>query len=175
MDLVPIATALIGAVFGALGWFVVGMTIQRRQTERQAKSAGRAVYFELAVNGINVSVAIDHGVLQPLSRSAWDRLLPELASWLPADELLCIARAYMGHAGYEQLRQDASIPAAARRAVLGALGAAHRTAITQLRGRVFTPLEMRQMEEAGDPVLALGAAIPDERSQLAAARGHGRG
>ncbi len=80
MELAQIVTLLLGAFFGALGWLVVGLFIARRQYERQAKNAARAVYFELDVDRINVELARDHGHFQPLVRSSFDRLLPELAT-----------------------------------------------------------------------------------------------
>ncbi len=43
-------TALIGAFFGAAGWLLVGIYLSRRQHDRQARNAARAVYFELAMN-----------------------------------------------------------------------------------------------------------------------------
>jgi hypothetical protein len=78
---------LIGAVVGVVGWLLVGVYMQRRQFARQAMNAGRAVYFELLINRMNVVVARDLGSFVPLSRSSFDRLLPELATWLPAEPL----------------------------------------------------------------------------------------
>jgi hypothetical protein len=72
--------ALIGAVFGAAGWLLVGLYMQRRQYERQARNAARAVYFELVVNHIDVDVALRHGAFSTLSRASFERLLPELAT-----------------------------------------------------------------------------------------------
>ena len=77
----------VGAFFGAMGWLLVGLYMQRRQAERVARSAARAVYFELSMNAIDVGVAADHGVYAVLRRGAFDRLLPDLASWLSADDL----------------------------------------------------------------------------------------
>jgi hypothetical protein len=158
--LVPL---LVGAVLGALGWLVVGLFLQRRQTARQAKSAGRAVYFELVVNGINVEVARDHGVYEPLGRAAYERLLPELATWLPAQDLMAVARAYMGHAGYGQLRLDQSVTAGPRSAALSALVNAHEAAIAVFRRRVFNPDELARMREAGDPLTHGGASVEAAR------------
>ena len=53
-----VASALIGAFFGAFGWLLVGLYMQRRLHDRQARNAARAVYFELAVNRIDVDVAL---------------------------------------------------------------------------------------------------------------------
>nr|MBA3851861.1 hypothetical protein [Chloroflexota bacterium] len=52
-----VLTLVLGATFGALAWLVVGLYISRRQYERQAKNAARAVYFELDVDRINVELA----------------------------------------------------------------------------------------------------------------------
>lgn len=71
-----VLTLVLGATFGALGWLVVGLFIARRQFERQAKNAARAVYFEFDVDRINVELARDHGVFQALVRTSFDRLLP---------------------------------------------------------------------------------------------------
>lgn len=150
-----VAAALIGAVFGAIGYLLVGMWIQRSQVSLQARNAGRAVYFELAVNAINVQVALDHHVFEPLSRSTYDQLLPQLAASLPAEDLLTIARAYMAHAGYEQLRHDHAVPQQARSVVLRGLADVQRNAIDVLRQRVFDREELARMAKAGDPVTTL--------------------
>lgn len=134
-----------GAVFGALGWLVVGIYIQRRQFERQAKNAGRAVYFELTGNEVNIAVALGHGVFQPLARSSFDRLLPELATWLPAEELQGIVDAYASHAGYEQVQRDTRVTDAVRGALLERALDVHRTAIAALRRRSFDVGELRRM------------------------------
>ncbi len=88
---------------------VVGLFIQRQQVARVARNSARAVYFELAVNAIAVTLARDHGVFQPLARATFDRLLPELAALLSMDDLQTVAQAYMGHAGYDQLQRDPEI------------------------------------------------------------------
>jgi hypothetical protein len=134
-----------GAVFGALGWLAVGVYIQRRQFERQAKNAGRAVYFELTGNEVNIAVALGHGVFQPLARSSFDRLLPELATWLPAEEVQAIVDAYASHAGYEQVQRDSSVTDPVRRALLKRALDIHRTAIAALRQRSFDGGELQRM------------------------------
>ena len=48
---------LIGAIFGGLSWLFVGLYLSRRANERQARNAARAVYFELAMNEIDIDVA----------------------------------------------------------------------------------------------------------------------
>lgn len=141
MDAERLLIAFIGAFFGAAGWLFVGLYMQRRQFTRQARNAARAVYFELAVNEIGVDVALRHAAQEPLSRASFDRLLPELATWLRADELDTIARAYMSHAGYEQLRRDAAIPAPIRSALLQRILAEHHAASQVLRERAFSKRE----------------------------------
>src|SRR6187401_606067 len=119
MDFQQLFALMVGAFFGAFGWLLVGLYMARRANERAARSAARAVYFELAMNEIDIDVAISHGVFSPLRRSSFDRLLPELAAWLEPQELEALARAYMSHAGYEQVQRDEKLPAQVRAALLG--------------------------------------------------------
>jgi len=140
-----VLSALIGALFGAAGWLLVGLYMQRRLHERQARNAARAVYFELEVNRIDVDVALRHSAFQPLSRSSFERLLPELATWLRADELETLARAYMSHAGYEQLHREPSIPAPVRTALLQRIFDEHVAASAVLRARAFSPREAARL------------------------------
>jgi len=137
MDVERIGLAVFGAFVGALGWLVVGMFLQRRDAERRARSAARAVWFEIGINAVGIELARDHGVFTALSRSSFDRLLPDLATWLPLDELEVIAGAYQGHAGYEQAWRDTSLPEAVRRALLSRLAEATRDAHDRLAGRAF--------------------------------------
>jgi hypothetical protein len=138
-------TAAIGAFFGAAGWLLVGLYMQRRQADRQARNAARAVYFELTMNSIDVAVAADHLVFQPLRRASFDRLLPELATWLDADELEVIVRAYMSHAGYEQAQRDAQLPAQVRMALLRTVLDQNNTAADLLRKRAFSAGEAARL------------------------------
>jgi hypothetical protein len=73
-----------GALLGVIGWLLVGMYIQRRLHNRQARDAARAVYFELGANHLTIFTALEYGAFGALSRTTFDRLLPELATWLPA-------------------------------------------------------------------------------------------
>jgi hypothetical protein len=148
MEPAQVLTLGLGAFFGALGWLVVGLFISRRQYERQAKNAARAVYFELDVDRINVVLARDHGVFQGLVRSSFDRLLPELATWLSAAELRTVTKAYMSHAGYEQVRTEASIPEPVRTAVLARTAEAHDAALEILSRRAFSEREIADMQAA---------------------------
>ena len=141
MELSQFLTALVGAFFGAAGWLVVGLFLSRRAQTNIARSAARAVYFELSMNGIDVGVATEHLVFQPLRRAAFDRLLPELSMWLSADELETIVRAYMSHAGYEQAQRDEQLPPQVRTAVLRTVAEQHRSAIDLLRGKAFSVRE----------------------------------
>ena len=148
MDAERLLTALIGAFFGAAGWLFVGLYMQRRLHERQARNAARAVYFELEVNRIDIDVAMRHGVFQPLGRSSFERLLPELATWLQATELQTMTRAYMSHAGYEQLRQDDTIPKSVRTALLQRLLEENVSASEMLRRRAFSAREAERLSGA---------------------------
>jgi hypothetical protein len=138
-------TAAIGAFFGAAGWLLVGLYMQRRQADRQARNAARAVYFELAMNGIDIGVAADHLVFQPLRRGSFDRLLPELATWLDANELEVIVRAYMSHAGYDQAQRDAQLPAPVRIALLRTVRDQNAAAADLLRRRAFSAGEAARL------------------------------
>jgi len=138
-------TAAVGAFFGAAGWLLVGLYMQRRQTERQSRNAARAVYFELAMNAIDINVAEQHLVFQPLRRASFDSLLPELATWLHADELETIVKAYMAHAGYEQAQRDEKLPVAVRKAVLHTVLEQHRAATDLLLRRSFSPRDAARL------------------------------
>jgi hypothetical protein len=157
MSIDTLVAAAIGAFFGSLGWLLVGMWLQRRQAERQARSAARAVYFELAMNSIDIEVAAQHLVFQPLRRGSFDRLLPELATWLHADELELIVKAYMTHAGYEQAQRDEALPAPVRMAVIRRVLEEHRSACNLLRGRAFTAKEASRLSSATAPAGAPNA------------------
>jgi hypothetical protein len=150
---------LIGAVVGVLGWLLVGVYMQRRQFARQAMNAGRAVYFELLINRMNVVVARDLGSFVPLSRSSFDRLLPELATWLPAEPLQAVVGAYMGHAGYESMGSQHEAPAELRRRALEAIETAHRMALDALRPRLFNAREIEALTRSAGPY-ALGTPAP---------------
>jgi hypothetical protein len=153
-----VLTALIGAFFGAAGWLFVGLYMQRRLSDRQARNAARAVYFELEVNRIDIDVAMRHGVFQALGRSSFERLLPELATWLTADELQRMTRAYMSHAGYEQMHREPSIPAQVRTAVLQRLLEEHVAASDMLRRRAFSPREAERLTETPSATTTTAAA-----------------
>jgi len=156
-------TAAVGAFFGAAGWLLVGLFMTRRQTERQSRNAARAVYFELTMNAIDIDVAEQHLVFQPLRRGSFDALLPELATWLHADELETIVKAYMSHAGYEQAQRDDKLPAPVRKALLHTVLEQHREAIDLLLHRSFSPVDAARMSTAN----AVGA-VPTDPSRTAA-------
>lgn len=151
MELNQVVAALVGAFFGAAGWLLVGLYMQRKSNDRQARNAARAVYFELAMNEIDINVAVGHHVFGPLRRGSFDRLLPELATWLEVEELEVIARAYMSHAGYEQTQRDDKLPAPVRVALLGRVLAEHRAASRLLRRKAFSTREAARLSTmAGD-------------------------
>jgi hypothetical protein len=131
-----------GTLVGVIGWLLVGMYIQHRLHARQARDAGRAVYFELGANHLSIFMALEYGSSGSLNRATFDRLLPELATWLPAAELQALALAYLGHAGYDQVAREPEIPAEARRAALSGLLETHRVAVQLLQHRVFSPREL---------------------------------
>ncbi len=139
-----------GAMVGVIGWLLVGMYIQRRAHDRQARDAARAVYFELGSNHLAVFTAAEYGVFGALSRSTFDRLLPELATWLPAAELQALVIAYLGQSGYEQASQDDDLPPELRRVALSAVLEAHRVAVELLRRRVFSKREIESLTTYAD-------------------------
>ena len=147
MTIEHLMPGIIGAFVGALGWLIVGLFIQRQQFARQAKNAARAVYFELDSNTANVQFAVDLGAFTPLARSSYERVLPELATWLPPEELRLIVTAYMSHAGYQQLSSDGEVPDEVRRQVLAEILETNRRARELLGRRVFTDRERRLMEQ----------------------------
>ena len=148
MDVSVLGPAIVGAIFGALGWLIVGLYMAGRQNARMAKNAGRAVYFELAMNRLSVDVALEYGAFAPLVRSSFDRLLPELATWLGPEELQTMVTAYMGHVGYGQVSTVADLPSAARQEALAGILATQVQALDLLRGRVFSDDEARRLERA---------------------------
>ena len=147
MTIEHLMPGIIGAFVGALGWLIVGLFIQRQQFARQAKNAARAVYFELDSNTANVQFAVDLGAFTPLARSSYERVLPELATWLPPEELRLVVTAYMSHAGYQQLSSDGEVPDEVRRQVLAEILETNRRARELLGRRVFTDRERRLMEQ----------------------------
>jgi hypothetical protein len=135
-----------GALLGVIGWLFVGMYMQRRDHARHARDAGRAVYFELGANHLTIFTALEYGTFGELSRSTFDALLPQLATWLPAQELQALALAYLGHGAYRQVaEEEADLPREARRMALSALADTHRIAVEVLRSRVFTPAEVASL------------------------------
>ena len=144
-DLLP---GIIGSFVGVMGWLLVGLYIQRRQFMRQARNAAKAVYFELDVNMAALTVAREHGLFADLDRSSFERLLPELATLLPAGELRAVVDAYMAHAGYRQLASREDLPPEVRRVALTAMADAHDRALAVLRGCAFSSAEVRAIAPA---------------------------
>jgi hypothetical protein len=146
MNLSVLVPGIVGAICGALGWLLVGLYMARRQYVRVAKNAGRAVYFELSMNRLSVEVALEYGSFAPLGRSSFDRLLPELATWLAPEELQTVVSAYMSHAGYAQVSTDSGLPTDIRRQALSGILETQARARELLRGRVFSDDEAARME-----------------------------
>jgi hypothetical protein len=141
MELTDLLPGIIGSFVGVMGWLLVGLYIQRRQFLRQARNAAKAVYFELDVNRVAISVAIDHGSFTPLNRSSFERLLPELATLLSAADLKSVVAAYMAHAGYQQLSASSDLPAQVRKGALGEIARLHDAALGTLARRAFNARE----------------------------------
>ena len=152
--MVPLQQLLVGvtgAFVGVLGWLCVGIYIQHREARRRARNAGRAVYFELGANLLAIFSAAEYGMAGPLSRASYDQLLPELATWLPADELQVLVLAYLGQGAYSQVMGDEDLPPEVRRASLDALLDAHRVALELLRHRVFSKAELKTIGRHASP------------------------
>ena len=160
MDFGQLAIGLTGSLVGVIGWLLVGLYIQSRARHRAARDAARAVYFELVANQLAVYTALEFGVFGTLSRSTYDRLLPEISTFLRIEELQSVTLAYLGHAGDEQVRGDPDVPAEVRRFALSGLHEAHRTAIGLVRARAFTRQELKRLSDH---------ATPDQRRLLSAA------
>jgi hypothetical protein len=148
IELQTLIPGIVGAAFGALGWLFVGLYIQGRQNRRLARNAARAVHIELEMNRLNVITARDYGAFAPLSRSAFERLLPELATWLIASDLRTLAAAYMSQAGYEQARAAPDLPVSMREQALSAIVAAHDEALALLAKLSFSRAERRKLTPA---------------------------
>ena len=159
-DLLP---GIIGSFVGVMGWLLVGLYIQRRQFMRQARNAAKAVYFELDVNLATISVARDHALFADLDRSSFERLLPELATLMPAGDLRTVVDAYMTHAGYRQLASREDLPAQVRRVALGAFADAHTRALETIAKCAFTGQEARAV-----PARTSTDAHPAESSESVA-------
>lgn len=140
-----------GAVVGVIGWLLVGLYIQGRAHDRTARDAARAVYFELAQNRLVVFIAYSYNAFGTLSSSAYERLLPEVSTWLPASELQALVVAYLGHGGYEQAAAETSMPDSVRHAALRELLNAQGTALGLLHKRVFSEQEAASLNEYLSP------------------------
>ncbi len=160
MDLDRLMPLVIGAIFGGLSWLFVGLYLSRRANDRLARNAARAVYFELVMNEIDIDVAVHHGVYGSLRRGAFDRLLPELATWLEPDELETIVRAYMSHAGYEQAQRDEHLPVPVKTALLGRVLSEHEAASGILRERSFSAKEAARLTTTGATARAAATGTP---------------
>jgi hypothetical protein len=154
-----------GAIVGVIGWLFVGIYIQRREARRRARNAGRAVYFELGANLLAIFTALEYGMFGPLSRASYDQLLPELATWLPANELQALVLAYLGQGAYEEVSEE-GLPEAARHMSLQALLNAHRVALDLLRVRVFTADELASLNRyaSSEQAQLIEAASQPQRS-----------
>jgi hypothetical protein len=147
MELRDFLPGIIGSFVGVMGWLVVGIYIQRRQFVRQARNAAKAVYFELDVNLATMSVACDHGLFADLDRSSFERLLPELATLLPATDLRTVVDAYMTHAGYRQLASRDDLPGEVRLTALRTFVVTHERALATLQKCAFTRRELRAIHD----------------------------
>ena len=92
---------------------------------------------------VGIELARDHGVFAPLSRSTFDRLLPDLAIWLPLEDLRAIALAYQGHAGFEQAWHDTTLPQPVRQQLLGRLADVTHQAHDRVAARAFARNELQ--------------------------------
>ena len=170
MEFEAFVPGIIGAFVGVIGWLFVGIYIQRRQFMRQARNAARAVYFEIDVNRVAVTVARDFGSFTPLDRTSFERLLPELATILSPAELKSIVSAYMAHAGYRQASSGADeLPAEVRARALHGILVAHERALETLRTRAFSASEARALASApaDAPASPEASAVPETKRPTA--------
>ena len=151
MDWTALLPAIIGSFVGVMGWLLVGLYIQRRQFTRQARNAAKAVYFELDVNRTTIGVALEHGLFGDLDRSSFERLLPELATLLPATDLRTVVDAYMTHAGYRQLASREQLPEEVRRGAMATFLDVHARALHKLQACAFTRAEAAAIGLANHP------------------------
>ena len=163
MELRDVLPGIIGSFVGVMGWLLVGMYIQPRQFVRQARNAAKAVYFELDVNRASMEVAREHALFADLDRTSFERLLPELATLLPAPDLRTVVDAYMTHAGYRQIASQ-SLPADVRRAAMDTFLDVHRRAILKLRSSAFTSAEAKAIAVERGSTSAIGATDAAARS-----------
>ena len=115
--------------------------------------------IELEMNRVNVVMARDFGAFLPLGRSAFDQLLPQLATSLVAADLRKVAAAYMCHAGYEQLRNTSGLPDEARKLALIGILKVHDEVLQRLDVLAF-----KKVERSGD--VAVAAASPEPRQEI---------
>ncbi|MFL5778879.1 MAG: hypothetical protein ACJ761_08050 [Chloroflexota bacterium] len=151
MDLERLSIGIIGAIVGVVGWLFVGLYIDRRSRQTAARNAARVVYFELVGNHLTIFTALEYGAFGPLARASFDRLLPELATWLSIEDLQAVALAYLGHGGYEQVTSDPTLPPEVRRHALLGLHEAHRVAVRVLRARAFDRHEIERLAAFASP------------------------
>jgi hypothetical protein len=116
------------------------------------------------MNRVSVDVALRYSSFAPLGRSSFDRLLPELATWLAPDELETLVAAYMSHVGYAQVSGDADLPVDARRQALAGILAAQVRALDLLRARVFSPAEAQRLNAPGSAPATFETAIRDDQA-----------
>ena len=113
------------------------------------------------MNEIDIDVAVDHGVFSPLRRGSFDRLLPELATWLEPDELETIVRAYMSHAGYEQAAaRRQACRRQCKRPLLRRVLTEHEAASDLLRSRAFSAKEAARLSTLAAAARGVGSAAP---------------
>lgn len=166
MELAQLIPGIVGACVGVVGWLAVGLYIQSRQFKRQARNAARAVYFEVQVNRLTVLTAREFARYGALGRTAFERLLPELATWLDAADLEVVVRAYMAHAGYDQAAHETDIPTPMRQTMLEAIAGAQDGALEALRQRAFSAAEQVRLEgRAADATRGLKAGVAREATE----------
>ena len=162
-NLTLLLPGIVGAFVGVIGWLFVGMYIQRRQFMRQAKNGARAVYFEIEMNLVRVEVARQYGSYAPLSSTSFERLLPELATWLQPDQLQTVVTAYMGHAGYDQASSNSEFPPELRQQAMTGILDSQEQALDLLRAKAFSTRQARQLEQRSNGTSNEPAITKEER------------
>ena len=84
-----------------------------------------------------MDIAREHRTFARLTRATFDRLLPDVATWLSPDELQSVVAGYQSQGGYEQAAQDGDLPPPVRDALLARISEAHHRALRTLEVRAF--------------------------------------
>lgn len=137
MDISNLLSGMVGAVLGVVGAF----GLQWRDRRRQAKGAGRALFFELVQN-MNAARAGDNPFPSSWSRGTWQATQPEMATFLDAATFGAIAWAYRSIEIAEGGATEHGVGSAEYRALSGVPMGAFERAIQLLGPKVWRDSEI---------------------------------